>query len=86
LRIERLESRAFQPREIVLHGVADAALQIGEVAVAFRKARKQRRVQRELRRRVDGIDTVLLINVPAQDECPTSLTLVDEVVKRGPSR
>src|SRR2546428_400571 len=54
-------------------------LQIGEMAVAFRKAREQRRVERDLRTRIDRVDAVLLVDHRASRDAPDAFALLDPV-------
>src|SRR5581483_3691200 len=75
------EGRPFESGKLVLDRVADLALQVGEVAVAFRKLRQKSFVERKPRVGLDRVDAVLLIGEAPQDDAPASLTLFQKVVK-----
>ena len=70
-RVELVGLRPIDARHVLLHLVADLGLQIGEVAVAHRKARQQLRI--ELRRLggIDRDDLVLLVGQAAPAPGPT---------------
>src|SRR5688572_25352706 len=63
-----------------LDGEPQAGLQVGEVAVAFGKAREQRRIELQARRRVDRVHAVLLVDRLAAHDRPAA-ALLEEVVE-----
>src|SRR5262245_22571207 len=81
LRIKRRERRPVEPRKLLLDLVADLALQIGEVTVAFGELRQMCLVERKPRVRFDRIDAVFLIGEPPQHDTPAAFAFFQEIVK-----
>src|SRR5712692_5013253 len=65
-----LERLAARGRKVRIHTGAVLRLQIGEMAVAFRKARQKLRVERDLGIRIDRVDAVLLVDHRALEKAP----------------
>src|SRR5262249_48944549 len=81
LRIKRVELWSFQAGHVGFHFVTDLALQISEMAIAFREMLEQVLVERKLGRRVHRIESVLLVNEPAQHQAPPAVAFLEEVVE-----
>src|SRR4051812_47579805 len=75
--IQPLHLRPIQARHIGFHRVADPRLQIGEMAIASREARQQIGIERELRRRIERIEPILLVDRLAQHEPPAAGALLE---------
>src|SRR6266852_504027 len=74
-----LERLAARGRKVRIHTGAVLRLQIGEMAVAFRKARQKLRVERDLRIRIDRVDAVLLVDHRALEKAPDAVALLHPV-------
>lgn len=51
------------------------------MTIAFRETLKQVLIERKLGRRVHRIESVLLVNEPAQHQAPPAVALLEEVVE-----
>src|SRR2546426_12491185 len=72
-----LERLATRGRKVRIHAGAVFRLQIGEMPVAFRKAREQRGVERDLRTGIDRADAALLLDHQAPRDAPDAFALLD---------
>src|ERR1019366_4041258 len=79
LRIERFNLRPCQSRHIELDLVTNLRLQIGEMAIAFRKFRQELRIETQLGRRIDGVHAILLVDGLAQHEAPASSAFFEKI-------
>src|SRR5215831_20227334 len=79
--VERLELGSRESRHVGLHGLSVLGLQIGEMAVSFRKPREQRRIELHGRGWIDRHDAVAFIDRLAQHDAPTALALLQEIVE-----
>src|SRR3990172_5074700 len=75
LGVERVQLRSVAPGHFGLDLVADLALQIGEVPVAFRELRQQLFVELGRASGLDRVDAVLLVGEAAQHDSPFALSL-----------
>src|SRR5215218_8100285 len=73
-RVQRLDLRARQTRHVALDVVADALLEIGEVAVALGVAGEDLRVEVGGLRRIDRVETILLVDRLANDDPPPAVS------------
>src|SRR6185503_8082187 len=60
--VERGDHGAVDARHVRLHLVAGLALQIGEMAIAFREAHQQLLVELRYLRDIDGVEAVALVD------------------------
>src|SRR2546423_5638413 len=74
--LQRLAARGGKVR---VHPGAVLRLQVGEMPVAFGKAREELRVERDLRIGIDRVDAVLLIDHRAPCDPPHALALLHPV-------
>src|SRR5215467_6373344 len=79
--VESLDFVAFERGHVALDGKADPGLRVGQVPIAFGELREQGRVERELHRRIDGIEAVLFIDRLAQNDRPYIVAPFEEIVK-----
>jgi hypothetical protein len=70
LRVERIDFLAGQSGHVGFHFVADVLLEVAEMAIAFRKSKQLVAIQLKERGRVDGIDTIFLIDRLSPDYAP----------------
>src|SRR5712691_637356 len=74
-----LERLAARGRKVRIHAGAVLRLQIGEMPVAFRKARQKLRVERDPGIRIDRVDAVLLVDHRAPRDPPDAVALLHPV-------
>src|SRR5580704_2192729 len=69
-RVEGFYFRTLQPRHIGLHFVPDIALQVSQVAIAFRKALQQLLIELQQLARIHRVHAVLFVNGLPQYNAP----------------
>src|SRR3979490_1765882 len=79
--VQRLELRPDRPGHAELDGLAVTRLQIGEVAIAFRKAREQLLVELDLGGRVDRRHQIALVDRLAQHQAPAPAAFLQEIIE-----
>src|SRR6516164_975590 len=81
LGIERIELRPIMAGHVGLDLVADAALQIGEMAIALWELCQEVLVEREFGGRIDRIESVLFICEAAQHDAPFAFAFFKKIVE-----
>src|SRR3954464_1502349 len=79
--VEPLHRRTLQLRQTQLHLEAELRLQIRQVSIAFRKGLQKTLFQNELRRRVDGIHAVLLVDRLAPNDAPSATSFFEKIIE-----
>src|SRR5216684_1421814 len=79
--IKPLDLGPPEPGHVLLHLVADAGLQIGEVTVALGELGQELGVEGELGGGIDRIEPVLLIDRLAQHDTPAPVPLLEEIIE-----
>src|SRR5215469_12527403 len=81
LRIERVQIRPFEARHVGFYLVADLALQISKMPVAFWETLEQVLIEGEFGRRIDGVEAVSFISESAQHQSPAAAAILEEIVE-----
>src|SRR5262245_13237400 len=81
LGIKRVEVGTVETRHVTFDLVADFRLQVGKVAIAFRKLGQQRLIELQGCRRIDWIEPVLLVGETAQHNAPFAPAFLKEIVE-----
>src|SRR4029078_13223953 len=81
LGIKRCKRRPVEPRKLVLDRVTDLALPVREGAIAFRKLRQVRLVEREPCIGLDRVDAVFLVGKPPQHDAPAAFSLFQKIIE-----
>src|ERR1700744_906194 len=81
LGVQSLHPRAGEPGQVPQYRIADLLLEVGRVPVAGREAGQQCRVELQLRRRVDHVQPVLLVDGLPPDDAPAAVPPLQEVLE-----
>src|SRR5262249_9087326 len=80
-RIQTLDFGAFERGHVRLDREAEPGLQVSEMTIAFGKLRQQSRVELELRRWIENVEPILLVDGLPQHDRPSLAALLEEVVE-----